>query len=684
MFSIPENATLININMGFSLWIVIASIVVGIVGTFTAFSCEARAGQNILITKTLWNWLASISLAIGVWVLHFIGMAAIRMPVTMSHNIGLTAVSILPALVAAFIAFYVINLPRRGFALYILASVTMGIGVTCMHLIGIYAMTFDGIQYYFEPLLFFASILISIIGSFIALYTFSSIKKHLMMTLTVRMIAAVILGIAVAVLHYGNILSMKFYISPDKVASHGLMGAMEMNFLAAGLTIGIVVILMLLLITTFFDHYLEQRMNYFDPLTRIPNRRMFQERIESSVKVQAIAIWRFNDLESYSSDYGYAFVDRMVLYMSSMLMKHLPPMTELYRTEPNCFIYVANDKTATIELHQKLQEISKCLKKGFKFEEHTISLQGVCVFDASETITSLEKLYLNVMTVLKHPSIGYQLDIVQYDPTIHTRNFTEELLRDMEEAMKNHDLFLVYQPKIAPTKNEVIGVEALIRWQHPRHGFLSPAIFLPIFEANNRMNDLTDWIINEVCIQLRDWQQEELLPKQVAINIPGPYLTSDRLMDVLKSTTKKYKICPKAIELEITETSFVKTITGAEKAVNEFCKEGFSVALDDFGTGVSSLSYLKRIPVTTLKIDKSFIDDVPSSTKDASIIKSVVQLGKSLNMEVVVEGVETEEQVQFLIEHCYTPHIQGYYFAKPMKPDELLNWCRAYQTPVKA
>lgn len=684
MFSIPEGSTLMNINMEFSLWIVIASIAVGIIGTFTAFSCEARAGQNILITKTLWNWLASISLAIGVWVLHFIGMAAIRMPVDMSHDIRLTAVSLIPALLAAFIAFYVINLPRKGFMLYILASVTMGIGVTCMHLIGIYAMTMDGIGYYFDPLLFFASILISIFGSFIALYTFSSIKKHLMMTLTVRIIAAVILGMAVAVLHYGNMLSMKFYISPDKVASHGIMNTMEMNFLAAGLTIGIVVILMLLLITTFFDRYIEKRMNYFDPLTRIPNERMFQEKIKSSVKAQAIAIWHFDDLDSYSSDYGYAFVDRLVVYMSSMLLKHLPPMTDLYRTESNCFIYVANDKIAAIELHQKLQEMSDRFKKGFKFEEHTILLQGVCVFDASEKISSLEELYVNAMTVLKHPSIEHRLNIVQYNPTIHIRNFTEELLEDMEEAMKNHDLFLVYQPKIDPIKNKVMGVEALIRWQHPRHGFLSPAIFLPIFEANDRMNDLTDWIINEVCIQLRDWQQEELLPKRVAINIPGPYLTSNRLMDVLKSTTKKYGILPKAIELEITETSFVKTISGAEKAVKEFCKEGFSVALDDFGTGVSSLSYLKRIPVMTLKIDKSFVDDVPASTKDASIIKSVVQLGESLNMEVVVEGVETEEQVQFLIEHCYAPHIQGYYFAKPMKPDELVNWCRAYQTPVKA
>lgn len=681
MFSIPENATLVNINIGFSLWIVIVSVVVGIIGAFTAFSCDARAGQNVLITKKLWSGLASIAMALGVWVMHFIGMAAFRMPVTMSHDIGMTAVSLLPTFVTAFIAFYIINLPRIGFTLYLFASVMLSLGITSMHLIGIYAMSFDGIGYYFDPILFFASILILIILSFIALYIFSSIK-HLMIALTFRIIAATILGVAVAVLHYGNILSMRFYISPEKAASHGIMSEMEMSFLAAGLSIGIVVILMLLLLTTFFDHYIEQRMNYFDPLTRIPNRRMFQERLDSSTKGQAIAIWHFHDLASYSSDYGYAFVDRLVLYMSSVLMRHRPPMTDLYRVEQNCFIYVANDKTAAIELHQKLQELSKFFKQGFKFEEHNILLQGVCVFDASEKSTSLEELYLNGMMVLKYPTVEYQFNIVHYDPTIHIRDFTEELLEDMEEAMKNHHLFLVYQPKISPTKKKVIGVEALIRWQHPRHGFLSPAIFLPIFEANNRMNDLTDWIINEVCIQLREWQQDELLPKQVAINIPGPYLTSDRLMDVLKSATKSYGIPPQAIELEITETSFVKTIAGAEKAVKEFCKEGFSVALDDFGTGVSSLSYLKRIPVTTLKIDKSFIDDVPSSTKDASIIKSVVQLGESLNMEIIVEGVETGEQVQFLIENCHAPHIQGYYFAKPMKPEELADWCRTYQISV--
>ena len=146
--------------------------------------------------------------------------------------------------------------------------------------------------------------------------------------------------------------------------------------------------------------------------------------------------------------------------------------------------------------------------------------------------------------------------------------------------------------------------------------------------------------------------------------------------------TKKYTISPAAIELEITETHYVRTIASAEKAVRAYRSEGFSVALDDFGTGVSSLSYLKKIPITTLKIDKSFMDGVPISEKDASIIKSIIQLGHSLNLNVVVEGIESEEQVQFLQEQCNAPQMQGFYFAKPMREEELINWCSAFSTPL--
>jgi EAL domain-containing protein (putative c-di-GMP-specific phosphodiesterase class I) len=245
--------------------------------------------------------------------------------------------------------------------------------------------------------------------------------------------------------------------------------------------------------------------------------------------------------------------------------------------------------------------------------------------------------------------------------------------------MEKEELFLVYQPKVNVITNKVIGVETLLRWDHPAYGFLSPGVFIPILEENNRMIEVTNWVIEKVCRQMSIWRKEGISFQQVAINIPGQYVTSNLLLDVLKSKLNKYKLEPNLLELEITETSFVKNIEEAMRAVSTFRQEGFSVALDDFGTGVSSLSYLKKMPISTLKIDKSFIDDVPQSEKDSSIIQAIIALGESLDLAIVFEGVETKRQVDFLATTCENPIIQGYYFAKPMKADELFEWNKEFE-----
>lgn len=198
------------------------------------------------------------------------------------------------------------------------------------------------------------------------------------------------------------------------------------------------------------------------------------------------------------------------------------------------------------------------------------------------------------------------------------------------------------------------------------------AFFKRNLEGNDRMLDVTDWIIEQTCLQISRWRKKEISFGQVAINIPGQYVTSSRLLQVLKKTLYKYDFEPNMIELEIKETSFVKNIEEAMRAVSVLRHEGFSVALDDFGTGVSSLSYLKKIPISTLKIGKSFVDVVPLSEKYSSIIQAIIALGNSLNLSIVFEGVEAEEQPKFLASTCDQPIIQGCYFAKPMMPQELI------------
>ena len=678
MFSLPEGSVVVDFPFEHSTSLVTLSVIVAILGAFTAFSCYTRSQKDTLISAKIWIVLASISMAVGIWSMHFSGMMAIHLPVSMSNDLLLTVLSIIPAIIAPAIAFTLISIPRIGSKTYIASGVVMGLGIIGMHLLGIYAMQFESVAFYYDPFWFMVSIVISIAGSVLAVNIFRSLKQR-SLTLTSQLFASIIFGFAVASMHYSNIFAMKYYLKESERIAHGTMHDMDMAFLSAGFTLSIMFILMILLTIIFMDRYIEKRISYYDPLTRLPNRRSFQLLLESKPKISSLAIWHFHDLESYNLDHGYLFVDRLIRSIGNMFKENLPPLTEVYRTEANRFTFIAKDDAAAQDLEKLINQIRDELKDGLVFEGKEITFSGVCGFTKSNERMSLEKQYLNVMAVLNHPSIKFNFSLIEYDPKIHTRSFTEDLLEHMEDAMVNGDIYLVYQPKISSDSNCGIGVEALIRWDHPQHGFLSPGVFLPIFEANDRMMDLTDWIIGQVCRQLKLWEQRDIPITQVAINVPGPYLTSTRLMDTLLMNTLKYKVKPSAIELEITETSFVKTIESAKKAVSKFREKGFSIALDDFGTGVSSLFYLKQIPISTLKIDRSFIDGVPHSDKDASIVESMVQLGKSLNMKVVVEGVETAEQVEYLVKHCGAPTMQGFYFAKPMKPQELVDWTAAYK-----
>lgn len=652
------------------------SLLMGVLGSFTALVCNARVNANSFISKPIWLFFSSLAMGLAIWGLHFIGIGAMLFPVSLTQNSMLTIVSFIPAFIASFLAFYFVNQPRKTKKLYVFSAIVMGVGISTMHYVGMLALVFENVSHYYDPLWFTLSIVIAIFVSYVALIIFSNTKAYMSKSFS----TALLLAIAIAAMHYSGMIAMKFYATTEDFMLHGSNRnyMMDTGLLSATISISTIIVMGILLLALVGDRYIEKRVNSFDPLTKQQNRRMFLHEIEKNPPVLAVAIWHFHDLDNYNREYGYLFLEQLIRYISKIFHQHTPPLTDVYRLSGNRFVFVARDLDASKELEDNLQKLSAIFKEGTLFEDKEIRLQGVCAFVPEKQPTAINELYLNALSILKHSSIDYGLNIIYYNPNFHTRNFSDEILEDFQQAKHNQELFVVYQPKVQTKLNAACSVEALIRWQHAKYGLLAPYVFLPILEENNKMGELTDWVIEQTCIALNTWKKGGIIIEQVAINIPGPYLTSTSLMKVLMEMTEKYRINPAAIELEITETSFVKTIESAEKAVREYRAEGFSVALDDFGTGASSLSYLKRIPITTLKIDKSFVDDVPHATKDASILKSIVQLGQSLNINVVVEGVETEEQVRFLVEHCNSPQIQGYYFAKPMKTDELESWCDAF------
>ncbi|MEI4769880.1 bifunctional diguanylate cyclase/phosphodiesterase [Psychrobacillus sp. FJAT-51614] len=440
----------------------------------------------------------------------------------------------------------------------------------------------------------------------------------------------------------------------------------------------ILVLMGSILIYSLLNMRVKHRANYYDALTKLPNRRFFEKKIKKTDVPQCLAIWHMHNFEHVNRERDYQFGDKVITQLTALLKEFETTEIKLYRLDGHRFAFHSNHLDGVNHLHRTMEKVAENLQKPFVIEGYEMYLPAVCAISKAYDLDETINIFTNAIAVLNFPSIEYNYEIIHYDSAIHTYVFELEIEEDVIQAIKNEELFIVYQPKVNGITNAVVGVETLLRWNHPTHGFLSPAIFIPILERNNRIVHVTDWIIERVCQQIADWKRDGITFKQVAINIPGQYVTSSLLLDVLKRNLRKYKLEPLELELEITETSFVENMENAIKAVSTLRKEGFSVALDDFGTGVSSLSYLKKMPISTMKIDKSFIDGIPESKKDSSIMKAIIDLGHSLNLAIVFEGVETEEQVKFLTTTCEKPIIQGYYFARPMKANELVQWQKEF------
>jgi EAL domain-containing protein (putative c-di-GMP-specific phosphodiesterase class I)/NO-binding membrane sensor protein with MHYT domain len=666
MFSLPESKSIWILNGHYSIPIVVLSVVIACCASFTALSLNQRMQQNSFFHKNFWLSLSSIAMGMGIWSMHFIGMSAFMLPVPMKYNLFPTMISAVPAVLASYLAFYFANRTKQSAWLSIVAGIIMGIGISSMHYIGMAAMRMRA-EYVYKPWIFAASIVIAIVVSFVALYIFSALQKF-MGNLFIKLMTSVLMGLAITSMHYTGMASVVFYVKGALKTPH--VPEMDMSLIIFVVTIGISFLLIISGLTSLLDRYVDYRLNYFDALTLFPNQRQFEKDLASIKNVQAVAVLHIHNLEKWINGYGYTFGDSIIKTVGDTL-KSLP--AKVYRIEGNRFALIEGQN----QLKGSLEDISSLLMRPIEIDgQQHIVIETVCAISRSNGKESVRELFSNCMTVLQHPSIRYKHEVIEYDEAVHTYSFERQIVQDIKNAISHNELFLVYQPKVCSKSGVISGLEALIRWNHPKHGLISPGVFIPILEENGQIFDVTDWVIQEVCRQVSVWLENGVPFSQVSINIPGPYVTSPRLLSVIHDNLQQYQISSDYIELEITETSVIHDIENAITAVSEFRELGLSVALDDFGTGLSSLSYLRRIPISTIKIDKSFVDGVPLSEKDSSLLRAIITLCYSLNLKVVIEGVEVQEQMDFIRSITEKPHIQGYYYSRPLKEKELINWIR--------
>ncbi|WP_434571915.1 putative bifunctional diguanylate cyclase/phosphodiesterase [Pseudomonas sp. Z3-6] len=421
------------------------------------------------------------------------------------------------------------------------------------------------------------------------------------------------------------------------------------------------------------------RMAQYDFLTGLPNRQQLQQQLDK-ILVDAGRLQRrvavlcvgLDDFKGINEQFSYQTGDQLLLALADRLRAHSGRLGALARLGGDQFALVQADIEQPYEAAELAQSILDDLEAPFAIDDQQIRLRatiGITLFpeDGDSTEKLLQKAE-QTMTLAKSRSRNrYQFYIASVDSEMRRRR---ELEKDLREALAREQFSLVYQPQISYRDLRIVGTEALIRWHHPEHGLVPPDLFIPLAEQNGTIIAIGEWVLDQACRQLREWHDQGFLDLRMAVNLSTVQLHHAELPRVVNNLLQMYRLPPRSLELEVTETGLMEDITTAAQHLLSLRRSGALIAIDDFGTGYSSLSYLKSLPLDKIKIDKSFVQDLLDDEDDATIVRAIIQLGKSLGMQVIAEGVETVEQEAYIIaEGCHEG--QGYYYSKPLPAREL-------------
>lgn len=416
------------------------------------------------------------------------------------------------------------------------------------------------------------------------------------------------------------------------------------------------------------------RLSYYDYLTDLPNRRYssiyFNQAIsKAKLNRKKIAVMYF-DLDRFKNindSLGHRTGDKLLKLVANQLKEAVTEKGFIARLGGDEFIIIIPELDNIKQIESIATEILTIFSKSFIVDDYDLfvtSSIGISVYpDDGE---SADDLFLNAdVAMYRAKELGknkFQFYCANLNSSLIDKLLLESMLR---KAIEKNELYLAYQPKFNIETNEIIGMEALIRWIHPELGFISPSDFIPIAEETGLIIPVGEWVLRTACTQNKLWQEQGYPCLKVAVNISARQFQHEDIINKVKNVLRETRLDPKWLELEITESSIMHYADETVKTLKQLKEMGISVSIDDFGTGYSSMSYLKLFPIKSLKIDQSFIKDIDKSHGDLAIAKSVITLGHALNFEVVAEGVESENHLNILKnEKCDIS--QGYYHSPPV------------------
>ncbi len=432
-----------------------------------------------------------------------------------------------------------------------------------------------------------------------------------------------------------------------------------------------------------------ERLAYYDGLTGLPNRaylvntlRFELEENQGALRCGVVFYLDMDDLKMINDSYGHSYGDAILITAAMHMVSLVTSGSMVARVGGDEFVVLAPNITDTQQVEILARELVDTLSREYEVKDllfHSSASIGVAIYPLHGN--TAEEILKNADTALYEAKRSGKRCWRIFQKSMQEKAYENMLLiNGLRNAISNDELSVYYQPQITLGDFGIRSFEALLRWQSPKHGNVSPAQFIALAEKSHLINEIGEWVLNEACRFCRNMINAGFDQIKIAVNVSPRQLVAADFIDIVKKALERARLEPGRLEIEITENSFIETMDDSVKKLLLLQKMGINVALDDFGTGYSSLTYLRNLPVETVKIDKSFISMILNDSTHKALISSIVEMAHVLGLSVVAEGVETIEQLRCLLD-CRCDTFQGYIASRPVPEAEALESLRRNQIP---
>lgn len=676
------------LDVSWDKWLVLISLLIAFIASFTALDTAGRVASSQGWKARFWLAGGGTAMGIGVWSMHFIGMLAMKFPMPMHYSIGYTGVSLLLVIMASIAALQqVVSQQHLGWERLTRGALLLGSGIVGMHYLGMYALLIDpGI--FWDRGMVLLSIVIAYVASGVALWLAFELRKGENGIVLRRLQASLVMGFAIAGMHYVGMDAASF-----KAGSHIYGHGINSPALAIWVFLFTLSILGCSLLVSMIDSQIKttrlakklhlanrelHKLAMHDPLTLLPNRAYLEEQLDhyiqgaSSGSAFALMFLDLDGFKMINDAYGHHIGDRLLIMVTERLKNILDSDHVLARVGGDEFVLLTLSTSA--EAAERIaSKMVKAIEKPFHISDYELMVSisiGIALYPPHGS--EGRDMMFNADVAMYHTKNNGRNGFSVYRPDMNPMGKSQvQLKNELWRALYHNELRLFYQPKNDAGSGQIIGYEALVRWQHPVRGLLSPDKFLPVAEKSGMIIQVGEWVLNEACRQLAIWHAQGNTELSVSVNLSALQFEQEMLAQVVLNALTTNNVPPEKMILEITETTAMRSPKETIRILNILKEHGIQVSIDDFGTGYSSLLYLQSIPASELKIDRAFVREINNNHTDTRLLAMIIELAKNMNLNIVAEGVETEEQQRQLTElGCNI--LQGFYFSRPVPPEQLV------------